>query len=74
MIKFFSRIKKIEHVRRVKSAWRDGDEIRTEYEDRGWYMLLDGSWESLYVGGEKPDGFNVGDEIEVVIKHKKITS
>jgi hypothetical protein len=70
MIKFFSRIKKIEHVRRVKSAWRDGDEIKTEYEDRGWYVLMEGSWEALYVGEEEPPGLKEGDDVEIIIRPK----
>jgi len=70
MIKFFSRIKKIENVKRLKSAWREGDDIKTEYEDRGWFVLLEGSWEALYVGAEEPQGIRVGDDVEVIIRRK----
>lgn len=70
MIKFYSKIKKIERVQRLKSAWREGDEIKTKYEDKGWFILLEGSWEALYVGEEEPKGFRVGDEVEVTIAVK----
>ena len=73
MIKFFSKIKKLERVKRIKAAWREGDEIKTEYEDRGWYMLLEGSWESLFIGFEEPEGIAVGDEVEVLIQKKTLT-
>jgi hypothetical protein len=69
-IKFFSRIKKIEPRKRVLRAWKDGEEIRTKEEDMGWFMLLEGSWESLYVGETQPEEFNIGDEVEVLIQRK----
>ena len=33
----------------------------------GWYMQLEGSWESLYAGMEKPD-FAVGERVKVKIE------
>jgi hypothetical protein len=70
MIKFFSRIKKIEHVRKLKRAWKEGTEIKTEYDDMGWYVLMEGSWEALYVGNEEPPELKEGDEVEVIIQRK----
>ena len=29
-------------------------DIEFEYEDLGWFIHLEGSWESLYVGHEEP--------------------
>ena len=71
MIKFYSKVKKIEQRKRLVAAWKDelGD-IKTEHENMGWFMLLEGSWESLYVGDDAPEGFKEGDEVEVLIKGK----
>jgi hypothetical protein len=70
-IKFYSKVKKIENKKRIKRGWKDGHgEEQFEYEDMGWFILLEGSWEYLYVGGEKPEGFSVGDEVEVIIQRK----
>jgi hypothetical protein len=70
-IQFKSKIKKIEHKTRIKSAWKEGDEIKTEEESLGWFMLLNGSWEYLHVGYEKPTGFEVGDAVVVTIAKEK---
>lgn len=37
----------------------------------GWYMLLEGSWEKLYVGMDKPD-FAVGDRVKLTIEKMPI--
>jgi len=70
MIKFYSRIKEISERQRLVRAWKEGDESRTEMKNMGYYMLLEGSWESLYVGETKPDGLEVGDEVEIIIQRK----
>jgi len=72
MIKFYSRVKKIEPKKRIFRGWKNAHgEEKFEYEDMGWFMLLEGSWEYLYVGKESPEGLSVGDEVEVVIKRKE---
>jgi len=77
MIKFYSRVHKIEHKRQLIRSWKTGkkteeggDEVKAEYKDIGWFMLLEGSWEYLYIGDEEPRGFKVGDEVEVTIALK----
>ena len=42
---------------RFKSMWVSGTGERAKFtkQSQGWYMLLQGSWEALYVGMEKPD-------------------
>jgi hypothetical protein len=68
VIKFYSTVKKVEHKRRILRGWKDvNDKEQFEYEDMGWYLLLDGSWEYLHVGKDRPD-FEVGQRVEVTIK------
>ena len=70
MIKFYSKIKKIDHKNRVMRSWMEGEQHHSEIEDIRWYMLLEGSWEYLFVGMEEPKSFRIGDEVEVVIRIK----
>jgi hypothetical protein len=59
-IKFHTRVKKLEFKQRLKRAWRAGEnDIRTETEDLGWAILLEGSTEWLFLGCEQPE-FSVG--------------
>lgn len=73
-IKFFSRVKKVENKQRTVSARKTGrktedgkDEIETQTKNLGWFMLLEDSWESFYVGTTEPD-FKIGDAVEVTIR------
>ena len=74
MIKFFSRIKKLERKRELIRAWKKvmGDsnsETLTEYKDMGWALLLEGSTEWLFIGQEDPPAkFVVGKKIVVTIQ------
>ncbi len=74
MIKFFSRVKKLERKRELVRAWKKipGDpnsETLTEYEDMGWALLLEGSTEWLFIGKEEPPAkFVVGKKIVVTIQ------
>ena len=69
MIKFNSRIKKLERKRRLARAWKEANsDISTEYEDLGWALLLEGSTEWLFIGKEDPPAdFKVGVPIVVTI-------
>lgn len=55
---------------RFQKLWVSGlgQEAVFRQEDLGWWMTLTGSYESVYVGHEKPDGINSGDEIEISFK------
>jgi hypothetical protein len=73
VIKFYSKIKKIEQKKRIARGWKIGpgdDDANFEYENMGWFMLLEGSWEYLYIGDTEPASFRVGDEVEVTIAVK----
>jgi hypothetical protein len=63
---FHSTILKIEEKSRVVRAWKDGDDVKTDMENLGWYILLEGSREGLFVGLEKPE-FMVGQRVTVTI-------
>jgi hypothetical protein len=68
IIKFYSKIKRIEHRKKLVRAWKEGDQTRTEQEDMGWFMVLEGSWEALYIGSGEPEGLQIDDEVEVIIR------
>jgi hypothetical protein len=69
MIKFNTKIKKLEQKSRTLRAWKDGDDVKTETEDLGWYLLLEGSRESLYVGRTAPE-LDEGDPVVVTIARR----
>jgi hypothetical protein len=72
--KFHSTIKNIERKSRILRAWKSGpnkEDVKTEKEDMGWYLLLEGSWEYLYIGVDDPIGWSIGDEVVVTIEKGK---
>jgi hypothetical protein len=44
------------------------DNMAQTYEDRGWFVTLEGSWEALCVGKEKPEGWEIGDVIKTTME------
>ena len=74
-IVFRSRVVKLESRERVasgrildrnKSATADNVELRTE--QLGWFLALEGSYEAVYVGKEKPEGLEIGDVIKITME------
>ena len=59
-------VSKKEHLKR---QWMENNETKSKYEDLGWFILLEGSHEWLYVGGEKPE-LQPHDEVEIRITRK----
>jgi hypothetical protein len=70
VIKFYSKVKELSSRSKLVRSYKIGDDVECEMQDMGWYMLLEGSWEALYVGTTQPEGLTVGDEVEVVIRRK----
>jgi hypothetical protein len=70
MIKFYSKVKELGPKKRISRSYMINDKVEYKTEDMGWFMLLEGSWESLYVGGSQPEGLSIGDEVEVIIRRK----
>jgi hypothetical protein len=67
-ISFKSTVRRLELKQRLVRAWKEGDDVQTEYQELGWYILLDGSHEYLYVGEDKPIGFEIGKLVTVEIR------
>lgn len=36
------------------------------YKDLGWFVCLEGSWEKLHIGPDKPD-LKIGQKVEVTL-------
>jgi DNA-binding transcriptional regulator YbjK len=74
MIKFYTKIKKLEQKKQLKRAWKDppGDPnspVFEEYEDLGWAVLFEGSMEWLFIGKDDPPAnFKVGTPMVVTIE------
>jgi len=66
-IAFYSRVKLIE--RRMSRVYKEGTGENAKFRevDKGFYMLLEGSHEALFVGLEEPE-FRVGDRIKVTME------
>jgi hypothetical protein len=76
--KYTTRIVKISKRSKALGAVKVGETIsmdgtkspvwEVQQEDRGWFILMEGSHEMIYVGKDKPNDLKVGQEIEVTIK------
>ena len=66
-MKFITTVKKVEEKSRTVRGWMAGDKAMTETEKLGWFILLDGSWEYLHIGKDRPD-FSPGDLVSVSIE------
>ena len=65
---FKTRVLKIEKKKRaVKARKISDDNIDVEYEDLGWYVLLEGAVISIAIGSEKPDLLE-GQNVMLVIR------
>jgi hypothetical protein len=65
-----TRVKKIEHKKRLAKAWKDSaGNVFTVEEDLGWAVLFEGSLEWLFIGREKPD-LEVGDPVTIIIERQ----
>ena len=65
---FKTRVLKIEKKKRAVRARKISDDnIDVEYEDLGWYVLLEGAVISIAIGSEKPDLLE-GQNVMLVIR------
>ena len=63
-----TKIRKIEQKKRLARAWMDeNNRPQIEEEILGWAILMEGSWEWLFIGHEKPD-LEVGDPVKIIIE------
>jgi hypothetical protein len=66
-MKFLSRIIKIERKSSAVRAHKEGDEIKVERQDLGWFVLFEGSQESWAVGFDEPT-LKVGQRVTVTVE------
>jgi hypothetical protein len=76
--KYTTRIKDISKRTKAMGAVKVGETIsmhgikspvwEVQREDLGWFILMEGSHEMIYVGKDKPNDLKIGQEIEVTIK------
>lgn len=69
MIRFETTVKRVESRSHIVRGYKKDGESVFDTENLGWFIVLTGSWEALYVGQEPPD-LKVGDRVEVIIRAK----
>jgi len=74
--KIRTQVKDLEHKRKTlrRSANRTDPEkpvFTWEYEDVGWFVQFEGSYEALFVGKERPEDLEVGAPVEILIRPLK---
>ncbi len=46
------------------------DEITSTVVSLGWFVLFEGSYESLFVGNDEPKDLTPGTEVDIIIRPK----
>jgi len=71
----YAKVEKVEWKKRALRSFKTGKkledgtiEIKVEYEDLGWFVLLEGSHEALFVGVDKEAPFLPGDTIKITLE------
>lgn len=74
LVSFKAPVVSVEHKQpllrseRTRAIGPDGKpEVRELRQDLGWFIRLEGSWESIHVGMEKPD-LQVGQMMHVTLR------
>jgi hypothetical protein len=72
VIRIQTRVKGIIEKEIVKGGKKDeNDKAILTYQKLGWFVHFEGSYESLYVGDEKPESLNPGTEVDILIIPRK---
>jgi hypothetical protein len=50
----------------LRSVKVKDDEVHSEYENMGWYVLLDGMLDSIWISMEKPD-LEINQKVKLII-------
>lgn len=58
---------KVERRSRVLRTRKVGDEVVSETEDLGWYVLFERSYEMLYAGHQTEPPFRAGEPVMITI-------
>lgn len=60
----------VREIIQTTRAWKDANgETQAETKSLGWFILMSGSSEYLYVGTEKPK-LSAGDPVEIIIRRR----
>jgi len=71
-IRIQTRVKEVIEKEIVTGGKKDeNDKAILSYRKVGWFVHFEGSYEALYVGDEKPDGFEKGTEVDIIFQPRK---
>lgn len=62
-----TRVRAVEQLRRICRVNKVGDEVVSQEEVLGWFVLLEGSHEHLFLGMERPS-LEPGQRVNVIIE------
>jgi len=65
--RIYSRVTKIHELKSKRWIRGAGNSAEFREESMGWYLFLEGSWEGLHVGTERPN-LQVGDKVMISIR------
>lgn len=67
-----TRVKALELKKITTSSKKDpnSDKILSTVASLGWFVLFEGSYESLFVGHDEPKDLTPGTEVEIIIRPK----
>lgn len=62
-----TRVSRVEEKIITLSTHKHGEETITEKASAGWFVNFEGSWESLFLGKEKPN-LQPGQHVNIIIE------
>ena len=63
-----TKVAKLELKSVVLRSWKSADgKVQAVTQKRGWWVAFEGSWESIYLGEQRPD-LEVGQDIMITIE------
>lgn len=65
-----TKVNEVNEVFRQEHVSGSGNAAIFRSVSRGWFLLLEGSYEALHVGFEKPV-FEAGDEVEIIVRRAR---
>lgn len=70
-IVYFTKVTKVFRHNPVTSGAKVGDEVKFVTEDRGWFVLMEGSQEAIHVGMEEPNNIRIGQQVKATLEFKQ---
>lgn len=67
---FYTRVSHVKECSYIRSVHMVEGKPVSEVVSLGWFLLLEGSQEQLFIGHEKPTDLSAGDEMEVTIRKR----